>query len=415
MPSLLTDCAESIGHSDAAQRSYYAALEQSELFASCAELSAQTAAMFDGATVEVEFRAPSLAAANAMIADHEERTAQMAEMFAAREASGGCGGGGGGRRSLREEAAEELARRDAVIAAQAAVISAQAAALAEKDAALADTVAANDGIIRVLLAERDAARLLAQQMPASNITETNHSRAALEYADEVPPPELSARRVLAEAEALETVTVMGGGTTACASQPCLLYGACRNGGSCIVGEGARFRCECVGDFFGDRCEEEPPCAEGVCQNDGVCSDWTTDKSIKKPEVGGTGGFYCQCQVGWEGTTCGGEVDECASAPCMNDGACEDGVNGYTCECVDPYGGKNCACQGGYTGANCEVRPCCSIIYGCHRNQGCCASGGCGGSGVCDGGGCKCNSGATPRYTPCSVLNGAAEYYCDYSC
>jgi hypothetical protein len=74
----------------------------------------------------------------------------------------------------------------------------------------------------------------------------------------------------------------------------------------------------------------------------VCSDFTTDKSIKKPKVGGAGGFYCQCQAGWEGTVCGGEVDECASAPCLNGGVCEDGVNGYTCDCVDFWMGENCA-------------------------------------------------------------------------
>jgi Notch-like protein len=339
MASLLSDCAESIAHCDAAQRSYYAALEQSELFAGCEEMSAQTAEMFDGATVEVEFRAPSQAAADAMIADHEERAAQMAEMFAARAAGGSCGGG---RRSLRDGAAAELGRWDAVIAVHAAalaekdaVIAGKDAALvdtlAEKDAVLADTIAAKDEIIRALTAERDAAILLAQQMSAFNTTEQDHSRAALEHTDEVPPPVVAARRVLAEVEALETVTVSGGGTTACASQPCLLDGACKNGGACIAVEGAAFRCECVGAFFGDRCGEKPPCAEGVCLNGGVCTDWTTDKSIKKPKVGGEGGFYCQCQVGWEGTACGGEVDECASAPCLNGGACEDGVNGYTCE------------------------------------------------------------------------------------
>ena len=120
------------------------------------------------------------------------------------------------------------------------------------------------------------------------------------------------------------MAVAGGGTTACASQPCLLNGACQNGGACIAGEGPAFRCECVGAFFGDRCEEAPPCAAGstqsagggragrgrggsgsgiyigsgeqLCLNGGVCSDWTTDKLIKKLKAGGEGGFYCQCQA-----------------------------------------------------------------------------------------------------------------------
>jgi hypothetical protein len=162
-----------------------------------------------------------------------------------------------------------------------------------------EAIAAKDEVIRALTAERDAAILLAQRMHAANATEPADSQASLEQVaeakPEVPPPEL-ARRVLAEAEALETVSVTGGGTTACASQPCLLDGACKNDGACVAGEGASFRCECVGVFFGDRCEEEPPCAEGVCLNGGVCSDYTTDKSIAKPEAGGAGGFYCQCQA-----------------------------------------------------------------------------------------------------------------------
>ena len=277
-----------------------------------------------------------------MIADHEERASQMAEIFAAREAGGSCGGG---RRSLRDGAAAELGRRDAVIAAQAAaladkdaVIAGKDAALvdtlvekdavlaniiAEKDTVLADTIAAKDEVIRALIAERDAAILLAQRMSAANATEPADSQASLEQAakarPEISSPKLAARRVLAEAEVLETVTVTGGGTTACVSQPCLLDGSRKNGGACVAGEGLTFHCGCVDVFFGARCEEEPPCQEETCQNGGVCSDFTTDKTIKKPKAGGAGGFYCRCQAGWEGTTCGGEVDECASAPCLNRG------------------------------------------------------------------------------------------------
>jgi hypothetical protein len=103
---------------------------------------------------------------------------------------------------------------------------------------------------------------------------------------------VAVHRALAEGQALETVATADGTTTACANQPCLLEGACQNGGGCVAGEGASFRCECVGAFFGDRCEEEPPCAKEPCQNGGDCTDWTTDQSIKKPKPGGAGGFYC---------------------------------------------------------------------------------------------------------------------------
>ena len=36
-----------------------------------------------------------------------------------------------------------------------------------------------------------------------------------------------------------------------------------------------------------------------------------------------------------------DIDECESNPCLNDGTCIDGVNGYTCTCASGYEGKDC--------------------------------------------------------------------------
>ena len=36
-----------------------------------------------------------------------------------------------------------------------------------------------------------------------------------------------------------------------------------------------------------------------------------------------------------------EIDECASSPCLNGGACIDGINGYTCNCIPGYAGNDC--------------------------------------------------------------------------
>ena len=36
-----------------------------------------------------------------------------------------------------------------------------------------------------------------------------------------------------------------------------------------------------------------------------------------------------------------DVNECSSNPCQNSGTCNDGVNGYTCDCIPGYVGNEC--------------------------------------------------------------------------
>ncbi|WAR31504.1 FBP1-like protein [Mya arenaria] len=78
-----------------------------------------------------------------------------------------------------------------------------------------------------------------------------------------------------------------------------------------------------------------------------------------------------CADGWSGTHCEQNIDECESNPCVNDGSCIDGLNGYTCVCTDDIDdcltnhcqnngscedGLNtytCKCAGGFNGTNCE--------------------------------------------------------------
>ena len=55
----------------------------------------------------------------------------------------------------------------------------------------------------------------------------------------------------------------------------------------------------------------------------------------------TNGFQCFCAAGFEGQVCENEINECASAPCLNGGTCQDGVNKFTCKCGNGFGGKRC--------------------------------------------------------------------------
>ena len=62
-----------------------------------------------------------------------------------------------------------------------------------------------------------------------------------------------------------------------------------------------------------------------CQNGGQC-------------VLGT----CDCPAGYDGAACENDIDECASDPCGQGGACNDGVNGFTCTCWPAWTGPLCA-------------------------------------------------------------------------
>lgn len=67
---------------------------------------------------------------------------------------------------------------------------------------------------------------------------------------------------------------------------------------------------------GSRCEMEiNECLSNPCLNRGVCDDLT-------------GGYTCNCVVGFSGDRCEVNVDECYSAPCLNGGSCLDAVNNF---------------------------------------------------------------------------------------
>lgn len=92
---------------------------------------------------------------------------------------------------------------------------------------------------------------------------------------------------------------------------------------------AAFQRVCLPYWFGPDCTirnytgpgDDPDCpvlfgGSTPCKNSGTCFNQS-----------------CCCPVGYNGTLCEREILECASNPCLNGGACKDGIGLYNCECL----------------------------------------------------------------------------------
>lgn len=61
-------------------------------------------------------------------------------------------------------------------------------------------------------------------------------------------------------------------------------------------------------------------------NNGICADLINT-------------FKCHCALGFTGSRCQINIDDCESNPCRNGGRCVDSIAGYTCICPAGFNGK----------------------------------------------------------------------------
>ncbi|KAK3912487.1 Protein jagged-1b [Frankliniella fusca] len=178
---------------------------------------------------------------------------------------------------------------------------------------------------------------------------------------------------------------------------CGRHEPCLNGGTCENPAPDQYLCTCGEGFSGPNCEiVDNPCATQPCAHGGTCTAHPYSEAAG-PGAGpgegqlgpgalallrdSPGGYFtCSCAPGWAGDTCGINVDECASSPCLNGGTCVDLVAGFRCDCPPAWegdycqddadecllspcvngvactnlvGSYQCDCQPGWEGANCD--------------------------------------------------------------
>ncbi|XP_013393696.1 delta-like protein D isoform X2 [Lingula anatina] len=148
---------------------------------------------------------------------------------------------------------------------------------------------------------------------------------------------------------------------------CVVYPGCdTNHGTC----NEAFQCNCEEGWGGSFCNQDL----NFCTHHQPCKNSATCTNT------GQGSYTCTCPIGFTGTNCEIEVDDCHRQPCANGGTCQDlgtsyrcmcppGFHGYHCEstatscsalpcknqgvCRDVGDSYMCMCQAGYTGTNCE--------------------------------------------------------------
>ncbi|KAJ8043269.1 Fibropellin-1 [Holothuria leucospilota] len=189
--------------------------------------------------------------------------------------------------------------------------------------------------------------------------------------------------------------------TPCNSNPCTAGGTCNEGGN------GGFQCMCPEGRQGVRCETAV-CPHGYCSNGGSC--FVTMET--RGDVGER--FECSCAPGFTGERCGSDINECASAPCQNNGSCVDGIDVFYCDCQPGFGGPFCE--------HCYnlCLPDCEANFKC-ENYGTCVYSEADGEVFCDclpgymGSKCEIDideCASTPCQNNGSCVDGIDEFHCD---
>ncbi|XP_053732042.1 protein eyes shut homolog [Synchiropus splendidus] len=168
---------------------------------------------------------------------------------------------------------------------------------------------------------------------------------------------------------------------------------CRNEGLCLSVIG-QYQCVCapgwVGEFcqyVGDACKMKP----NSCLNGATCV--TTSPPASPPQ------FRCKCALGFTGTNCETEINECDSNPCWHNSTCKDLVGHYECQCPTGFLGRNCEV---------DIDACALPNSTCPPDMQC--------FDLSDGLKYTCRTPCPPNLQPCAnggrcVLNSASSFTC----